>query len=130
MEGANLRKTFQGWYDASLEQKLNFITKGLKVNAKVSYSSSSTTSTATYLGTEAASQAFKYIIRYSRTYDYANPIIGEDGQLTYRCWKASVFLMKHLCLIRLLLNITISWMLIAVGFITNSLLLKPFVRGS
>ena len=83
MEGANLRKTFQGWYDASLEQKLNFITKGLKVNAKVSYSSSSTTSTATYLGTEAASQAFKYIIRYSRTYDYANPIIGEDGQLTY-----------------------------------------------
>ena len=83
MEGANLRKTFQGWYDASLEQKLDFITKGLKVNAKVSYSSSSTTSTATYLGTEAASQAFKYIIRYSRTYDYANPIIGEDGQLTY-----------------------------------------------
>ena len=43
MEGANLRKTFQGWYDASLEQKLDFITKGLKVNAKVSYSSSSTT---------------------------------------------------------------------------------------
>ena len=55
----------------------------LKLISSKIYSSSSTTSTATYLGTEAASQAFKYIIRYSRTYDYANPIIGEDGQLTY-----------------------------------------------
>ena len=46
--GAKLRKTFQGWYDASLEQKLDFITKGLKVAAKVSYSSSSTTNTDVY----------------------------------------------------------------------------------
>lgn len=83
MAGANLRKTFQGWYDASLEQKLDFITKGLKVSAKATYFSSSTTSTETYRGTEASSQALKYIIRYLRTYDYANPVVNPDGSVSY-----------------------------------------------
>ena len=81
--GAKLRKTFQGWYDASLEQKLDFITKGLKVAAKVSYSSSSTTNTDVYRGGGSADQALKSIVRYHRVYDYANPVVNTDGSITY-----------------------------------------------
>lgn len=81
--GAKLRKTFQGWYDASLEQKLDFITKGLKVAAKVSYSSSSTTNTDVYRGGGSAYQALKSIVRYHRVYDYANPVVNTDGTITY-----------------------------------------------
>ena len=81
--GAKLRKTFQGWYDASLEQKLDFITKGLKVAAKVSYSSSSTTNTDVYRGGGSADQALKAIVRYHRVYDYANPVVNTDGTITY-----------------------------------------------
>lgn len=81
--GAKLRKTFQGWYDASLEQKLDFITKGLKVAAKVSYSSSSTTNTDIYRGGGSADQALKSIVRYHRVYDYANPVVNTDGTITY-----------------------------------------------
>lgn len=81
--GAKLRKTFQGWYDASLEQKLDFITKGLKVAAKVSYSSSSTTNTDVYRGGGSADQALKSIVRYHRVYDYANPVVNTDGTITY-----------------------------------------------
>lgn len=83
LEGAKLRKTFQGWYDASLEQKLDFITKGLKVAAKVSYSSSSTTNTDVYRGGGSADQALKSIVRYHRVYDYANPVVNTDGTITY-----------------------------------------------
>lgn len=81
--GAKLRKTFQGWYDASLEQKLDFITKGLKVAAKVSYSSSSTTNTDVYRGGGSVDQALKSIVRYHRVYDYANPVVNTDGTITY-----------------------------------------------
>ena len=81
--GAKLRKTFQGWYDASLEQKLDFITKGLKVAAKVSYSSSSPTNTDVYRGGGSADQALKSIVRYHRVYDYANPVVNTDGTITY-----------------------------------------------
>lgn len=81
--GAKLRKTFQGWYDASLAQKLDFITKGLKVAAKVSYSSSSTTNTDVYRGGGSADQALKSIVRYHRVYDYANPVVNTDGTITY-----------------------------------------------
>ena len=81
--GAKLRKTFQGWYDATLEQKLDFITKGLKVAAKVSYSSSSTTNTDVYRGGGSADQALKSIVRYHRVYDYANPVVNTDGTITY-----------------------------------------------
>lgn len=81
--GAKLRKTFQGWYDATLDQKLDFITKGLKVAAKISYSSSSTTNTDIYRGGGSADLALKSIVRYHRVYDYANPVINSDGSITY-----------------------------------------------
>lgn len=83
MAGANMRKTFQGWYDAALVQKLDFITPGLKVGGKISYSSSSTTSTNINRGAGSADQALKSIVRYHRVYDYANPEINPDGSITY-----------------------------------------------
>lgn len=83
MAGVNMRKTFQGWYDASLQQKLDFITPGLKIGGKISYSSSSTTSTNINRGAGSADQALKSIIRYHRVYDYANPIMGPDGSVSY-----------------------------------------------
>lgn len=83
MAGVNMRKTFQGWYDASLQQKLDFITPGLKIGGKISYSSSSTTSTNINRGAGSADQALKSIIRYHRVYDYANPVMGPDGSVSY-----------------------------------------------
>lgn len=83
LAGANLRKTFQGWYDASLEQDLSFWVEGLKVAGKISYSSSSTTSTNINRGAGSADQALKSIVRYHRVYDYANPVYGEDGSVSY-----------------------------------------------
>ena len=69
--------------DMDLTQKLDFITKGLKVAAKVSYSSSSTTNTDVYRGGGSADQALKSIVRYHRVYDYANPVVNTDGTITY-----------------------------------------------
>lgn len=83
MLGVNQRKTFQGWYDASVEQKLDFITPGLKAGGKISYSSASTTSTNINRGAGSADQAIKSIIRYHRVYDYANPTLNPDGSVSY-----------------------------------------------
>ena len=83
MAGADLRKTFEGWYDAAIEQNLDFITKGLKARAKISYSTLSRTSTNTKKGGGSADLALKSIVRYHRTYDYENPIVAADGTITY-----------------------------------------------
>lgn len=55
----------------------------MKVAAKVSYSSSSTTNTDVYRGGGSADQALKSIVRYHRVYDYANPVVNTDGTITY-----------------------------------------------
>lgn len=84
--GSQLYKTFQGWYDVRLEQKLNFITKGLKAAAKVSYTSASTTRSSIKTGEIWGNNDFESrnsIIKYHREYDYSNPIVNPDGSLTY-----------------------------------------------
>lgn len=84
--GAQLYKTFQGWYDVRLEQKLDFITEGLKVAGKVSYTSSSTTRSSVKTGEIWGNNDFESrnsIIKYYRQYDYSNPILNADGSLTY-----------------------------------------------
>ena len=43
--GQELNKSFQGWYDFSLEQKLDFITKGLSAKGKLAYNSYADTNT-------------------------------------------------------------------------------------
>lgn len=79
-------KIFQGWYDAKLEQKLDFITEGLKVHGKIAYNSFSTNrdrirNGGLYGGSDLNQQ--KMIPREWRTYDYTSPIYGEDGSVSY-----------------------------------------------
>ena len=84
--GSQLYKTFQGWYDVRLEQKLDFLTKGLKAAAKVSYTSASTTRSSIKTGEIWGNNDFESrnsIIKYHREYDYSNPIVNADGSLTY-----------------------------------------------
>ena len=81
--GHDLKKRFTGYYDASLEQKLDFITKGLKAKAKISYSSYSATVTTDRAGGSDQNTAMKSIVRYHRVYDYSNPIFNEDGTVDY-----------------------------------------------
>ncbi|WP_215224764.1 SusC/RagA family TonB-linked outer membrane protein [Echinicola shivajiensis] len=74
---------YQGFYDAELKQKLDFITKGLKAKASVSYTSFSNYERQILRGGVGGSDAGFNKIRYSRSYDYANPIEGPNGELTY-----------------------------------------------
>ena len=82
MMGSDLRKTFQGTYEMELTQKLDFITEGLKVGAKVSYTSSSTSTTQSSRNA-ASGEAYRTFVRYHRDFDYANPIYGPNGTITY-----------------------------------------------
>jgi len=67
-------KYFQGFLDFKLNQKLDFITKGLSAKASFSFTNNSNwESSKTAGGWSFASNA----ILYSRSYDYANP--NEDG---------------------------------------------------
>ena len=112
--GSQLYKTFQGWYDVRLEQKLDFLTKGLKAAAKVSYTSASTTRSSIKTGEIWGNNDFESrnsIIKYHREYDYSNPTVNADGSLTYPMRilnSLPTFLM-------------IIWMVIIVSYITNSL---------
>ncbi|MDR1810512.1 MAG: SusC/RagA family TonB-linked outer membrane protein [Prevotella sp.] len=85
--GQELNKTFQGWYDAELEQQLDFITKGLSAKAKVQYNSYSTTNTRYRQGALYNDEAFasqtQADTREHREYDYTNPTVHPDGSITY-----------------------------------------------
>jgi len=85
--GEQLRKTFQGWYDVNLEQKLDYFTKGLSAKAKLSYNSYSTTNSRIQKGLIFGADTFgaqsQADTRVHREYDYSNPIINPDGSITY-----------------------------------------------
>lgn len=85
--GQETNRTFQGWYDVELEQKLDFITKGLSTKAKVAYNSYSTTNSRIKAGqifgaNDFESQSYA-IYRVNREYDYTSPILNADGTITY-----------------------------------------------
>ncbi|AWW32693.1 TonB-dependent receptor [Echinicola strongylocentroti] len=71
---------YQGFYDAELKQDLDFITKGLKAKASVSYTSYSNYER--YILRQGVGNVNMNVIRYYRQYDYANPIT-EGGETTY-----------------------------------------------
>lgn len=77
------KKRFQGYYDAGIEQKLDFITEGLKAAAKISYTSYSATVTTNRRGGSSENNAMKAIVRYHRVFDYSNPIVNADGTIDY-----------------------------------------------
>lgn len=88
-QGQRQYKTFQGFYDVMLNQKLDMITKGLSFKASVSYTSSSTRQSKLFkagiydAANNDASASNLAIVRYYRQYDYSKPIINEDGTVTY-----------------------------------------------
>lgn len=86
-QGQRTYTNFRGFYDIILKQDLSMITKGLSFKGAVSYTTSQSKSSSTMkakIYEIADSEASKNATtRYYRTFDYANPIIGEDGSVTY-----------------------------------------------
>ena len=84
--GQSKINSFQGWYDARLNQDLGFITEGLSAHAIVSYSTS-TSSSDTFrdggLYTDNPNDSRDGFPVEWRRYDYSSPIYAEDGSVTY-----------------------------------------------
>lgn len=81
--GQRTYQYYQGFYDAELKQGLDFITPGLSARASINYTSfSSYEKEILRAGVEQNSAVFD-IVRYYRQYDYANPMVGPDGETTY-----------------------------------------------
>ena len=79
--GKRTYQYFQGFYDAEVKQGLDFITRGLSFTGSINYSSQSNYEKK-ILRSGAGFTGFD-VIRYNRTYDYTNPIEGENGDVTY-----------------------------------------------
>ncbi len=86
--GQRTFRTFKGMYDLALRQNLDFITKGLSVSGKLSYTSTSKNQSKIIMGSylngsnDASGQGNAYL-RYYRDYDYSKPIYAEDGSVSY-----------------------------------------------
>jgi TonB-linked SusC/RagA family outer membrane protein len=84
--GSRNVKQHQGFYDVILNQKLDFITKGLAVKASLSYTTSSAWNTDLVAGKILGNDdlmAQRTHIRINRVYDYVNPVYNADGTITY-----------------------------------------------
>ncbi len=81
--GKRTYQYYQGIYDAELDQKLDFITKGLEFKGTLSYTSFSNYEKFIFGPDLLGNFANLNIIRYYRTYDYTNPITAADGTVTY-----------------------------------------------
>lgn len=75
---------YQGFYDAQLNQKLDFITKGLKFTGAINYTSFSNYERQ-ILRSGIAGSGFNLIdvIRFNREYDYSQPIENADGTVSF-----------------------------------------------
>ncbi len=85
-QGQSQTKSFIGWYDFKLDQKLDFITPGLSFSAQLSYNQRTDATSSIRVGSglgNGSTLGQRSVIRYYRQYDYANPIVEEDGSLTY-----------------------------------------------
>ncbi len=85
--GQRQYQTIQGFYDFMIDQRLDKFVKGLRIGAKLSYTSTSKDmfkimSAGHYSSTDSSTTAIAYVREY-RDYDYANPIIAEDGSVSY-----------------------------------------------
>lgn len=83
--GKRTSQYYLGTYDVSLDQQLDFITKGLSFNGSFSYTSYSNYSKDILRGGVGGSNNTTNIniIRYYRQYDYSQPTIGPNGELSY-----------------------------------------------
>ena len=85
-QGENRTKSSQNWYDFSLKQDLDFITKGLSATAKFSYNSYINTTDKKVVGYVMGQNEYNAsigVIRYYRKYDYSQPQVADDGTVTY-----------------------------------------------
>lgn len=85
--GQRRYKTLRNWYDLKLRQDLSFITEGLSVSGQYSYNTRTSTMTTlmpgNVLGLGGIYVRDRMAVRYLREYDYANPVVNEDGSVTY-----------------------------------------------
>lgn len=84
--GSRTVKTYQGFYDVKLDQKLDFITEGLSIQGSLSYTNSSSWQTNIITGKILGNndlEAQRSTVRINRVYDYINPVYNEDGTITY-----------------------------------------------
>lgn len=82
--GQEIHKSYQGFYDAKLNQKLDFVTKGLSAEAKIAFTSNSSYFSALRRDRSTFGNAsLGAEVRYYRDYDITNPIYNEDGTVDY-----------------------------------------------
>jgi len=84
--GQLMHKSFQGWYDAKINQDLSFITEGLSAHASISYDQATTTLNTVQLGgTIAGTTALQQNSFPSehREYDYSSVSWDEAGNPVY-----------------------------------------------
>jgi TonB-linked SusC/RagA family outer membrane protein len=82
--GQEIFKTYNGFYDATLKQDLDFITKGLSFESKLSYTSGSDYYSSQYTDRSGNPSLSLYgTVRYYREFDYTDPIEGPDGTIQY-----------------------------------------------
>ncbi len=87
--GQRYFRSFKGMYDVALRQKLDFITKGLSANVKLSYTSSSKNESKILMGSFSSTlndalTAGNSYERYYREYDYTRPVsVDANGNITY-----------------------------------------------
>ncbi len=74
--GQRIYKYYEGFYDAILDQKLDFITKGLSAKGKISFTSNSDYLSNILRGGIGGGFANINIIRYYRQYDLSRPLDG------------------------------------------------------
>lgn len=74
---------YQGFYDAQLDQKLDFITKGLAFKAFINYTSFSNYESRISRNGIFGAMAAIDVIRYNRQYNYAQPFENPDGTIGY-----------------------------------------------
>ena len=79
--GQRFFRYYEGFYDLGLNQKLDFLTKGLKLRGKVSYNSQSDyASSILRAGNFGANTS---LVRYYRQFDYSNPVVDANGNISY-----------------------------------------------
>ncbi|MCG8701518.1 MAG: TonB-dependent receptor [Bacteroidales bacterium] len=81
-------KEFRGFVDLTLTQKLDFVTKGLKVMGRVSYNANSKTKTTINMFANSGAPESQFgdnntVDNFWRDFDYSNPIQNADGTVDY-----------------------------------------------
>lgn len=79
--GQRIYKYYEGFYDASLTQKLDFVTKGLVARGRASFTSASNYESS-ILRDGIAGNTINFV-RYYREYDITQPIVAADGTVSY-----------------------------------------------